>query len=67
VQVASFARPANAAATAAHFGAMGLPVRQHPGAGRLHLVQIGPLAGPALHAALATARSAGFHDAYLIR
>ncbi len=67
VQVASFGRPGNAAATAARLAAMGLPVRRQETAGRLHLVQIGPLSGAPLHAALATARAAGFHDAYLIR
>jgi hypothetical protein len=70
VQVAAFAVPANAARTEARFLQMGLPALQRPARGRgrlLHLVQIGPLDGEALRAALLTARDAGFWDAYVIR
>lgn len=70
VQVGAFAVPSNAAATEARFGAMGLPALQRRARARgrlLHLVQIGPLDGEALRDALATARAAGFCDAYVIR
>jgi hypothetical protein len=70
VQVAAFAVPSNADRTEARFLRMGLPALQRPARGRgrhLQLVQIGPLDGEALRAALATARDAGFRDAYVIR
>lgn len=71
VQVAAFAVPENATATAARFRAMDLPVRtlRHRGPrGELRLVRLGPMpdAG-ALRAALEAARSAGFADAYVTR
>lgn len=69
VQVGVFADPANAGAAIARLTALGLPVASATGrsGGRaVKAIMAGPFASAAdLHAALATARRAGYADAYI--
>lgn len=69
VQVGTFGQPANAQRTAARLQQTGLPVRMarySKGGRNYQIVLAGPFASPRdLNSALATARRAGFRDAFL--
>ena len=71
VQVATFGVPANASRTIQKFSASGVPAVSKPlnrGGKTYAIVMLGPFADDAaLKAALATARRAGFSDAFYVR
>lgn len=65
VQVATFSVPANAQRTAGRFQAAGFPVRLMQMRNGQQIVLVGAVQGGTLQQTLASARKAGFSDAYI--